>query len=185
MGAWSRHVFEKIGLFDEELVRDQDDEFNCRLRAAGGRILLRPQIKSEYTVRGNPLSLWRQYYQYGFWKVRVLQKHPRQMRPRQFLPPLFVVSLWISIFLFFVPPLRVFSNIIPLAYLIASFGVSFFATLKHGWKLLPLLPMILAILHLSYGIGFLVGLVHFANRWGDKQGSVPVLINRDTTFSKP
>jgi len=54
MGAWKRSVFKKIGLFDEELVRDQDDEFNYRLRAVGGKILLSPKIKSIYTVRSNP-----------------------------------------------------------------------------------------------------------------------------------
>ena len=57
MGAWPRSVFEKIGLFDEELVRDQDDEFNYRLRAAGGKILLSPNIKSLYTVRSSPSAL--------------------------------------------------------------------------------------------------------------------------------
>jgi len=99
MGAWPRPVFWGIGLFDEELVRDQDDEFNYRLREYGGRILLSPKIKSVYLVRGTPQALWRQYYQYGFWKVRVLQKHPLQMRPRQFVPPLFVLSLLASAFL--------------------------------------------------------------------------------------
>jgi hypothetical protein len=44
---------------------------------------------------------------------------------------------------------------------------------KRGWKHLPLLPLIFAILHVSYGLGFLVGLVRFANRWGDKLGKVP------------
>lgn len=73
MGAWPRRVFEKIGLFDEELVRDQDDEFNCRLRRQGGRILLSPAIRSEYIVRSSPRALWQQYFQYGYWKVRVLQ----------------------------------------------------------------------------------------------------------------
>jgi uncharacterized protein YegP (UPF0339 family) len=52
LGAWRREVFDRIGVFDEELVRDQDDEFNYRLRAAGGRILLTPAVKSLYTVRG-------------------------------------------------------------------------------------------------------------------------------------
>ena len=93
MGAWPRWVFEEIGLFDEELVRDQDDEFNYRLREHGGRILLSPKIKSVYSNRSNPLALWKQYFQYGFWKVRVLQKHPKQMRPRQFAPPLFALCL--------------------------------------------------------------------------------------------
>ena len=96
MGAWPRRVFQQVGLFDEELVRDQDDEFNYRLRAAGGKILLKPQIRSEYSVRSSPAALWRQYFQYGFWKIRVLQKHPLQMSLRQFIPPTFVLGLMLS-----------------------------------------------------------------------------------------
>ena len=79
MGAWRRDAFEKYGLFDEELVRNQDDEFNYRMRKQGGKILLNPKIKSNYTVRCSAVKLFRQYYQYGFWKVRVFQKHPSQM----------------------------------------------------------------------------------------------------------
>lgn len=96
MGAWHRGVFEEIGLFDEELVRNQDDEFSYRLRSAGGKILLSPRINSEYTVRGTPWSLLKQYFQYGFWKVLVLQKHALQMRSRQFVPPAFVLALTLS-----------------------------------------------------------------------------------------
>ncbi len=95
MGAWPRRVFEEIGLFDEELVRDQDDEFNYRLRKNGGRILLNPRIWSQYSVRSTPQKLWKQYYQYGYYKVRVLQKHPAQMSLRQFVPPLFVAGLFL------------------------------------------------------------------------------------------
>lgn len=181
MGAWPRRVFEKIGLFDEELVRDQDDEFNYRLRAAGGRILLSPQIKSEYTVRSSPTSLWRQYFQYGFYKVRVLQKHPRQMCLRQFIPPLFVVALLVSLLLAFLPATRLFSLVVPAAYLLANLSASTL-TIARAQKsdqvsftiYYLLLPLAFAILHISYGSGFLFGLFKFWNRWGDKVGKVPV-----------
>ncbi len=93
LGAWPRAVFDAIGLWDEELRRDQDDEFNYRLREQGGRILLSPKITSSYMVRSTPGALWRQYYQYGYWKVRVMQKHTRQMQSRQFVPPVFVAAL--------------------------------------------------------------------------------------------
>jgi succinoglycan biosynthesis protein ExoA len=172
MGAWPRQVFKKIGLFDEELVRDQDDEFNYRLREQGGRILLSPAIRSEYTVRSMPRALWRQYYQYGFWKVRVLQKHPRQMSLRQFVPPAFVLSLIVSLLLAlsFIPFL---SFVIPLCYLVANLLASIWTAPKRGWRYLLYLPLVFAILHLSYGLGFLMGLVKFWNRWGDKVGKTP------------
>lgn len=174
MGAWPRRVFENIGLFDEELVRDQDDEFNYRLREQGGRILLSPAIRSEYTVRSTPGTLWNQYFQYGYWKVRVLQKHPRQMSLRQFVPPAFVSALLFSTWLAFVPVFRPLSIVIPLAYLMANLGASLWTTSKRNWSCLPFLPLAFAVLHLGYGLGFLVGLVKFWNRWGDKTGRTPL-----------
>jgi succinoglycan biosynthesis protein ExoA len=174
MGAWHRRVFEKIGLFDEELVRDQDDEFNYRLREHGGQILLTPVIRSDYTVRSTPRALWQQYYQYGFWKVRVLQKHPRQMSLRQFVPPGSVLALLICILLslFFPWGVWLLGGMVG-AYLLASLTASLWAAARRGWSSLMLLPPVFAILHLSYGLGFLVGLLKFANRWGDKQGKTP------------
>ncbi|MEN4100807.1 MAG: glycosyltransferase [Anaerolineaceae bacterium] len=194
MGAWPRRVFEKIGLFDEELVRDQDDEFNYRLRAAGGKILLSPKIISEYTVRASSSALWRQYFQYGFWKVRVLQKHPGQMSLRQFVPPAFVLSLIASILFaltsFLHPSLIVLllpapyflllSLFIPLSYLLANLTASLWTviTKDHTVHNTPfskvytifLLSVVFSILHLSYGLGFWAGLVKFWNRWADKTG---------------
>ena len=93
MGAWRREVFDRVGGFDPEMVRNQDDEFNYRLRAAGGRILLTDRIRSRYYSRASLRTLFRQYRQYGFWKVRVLQKHPRQMSLRQFVPPVFAAAV--------------------------------------------------------------------------------------------
>lgn len=180
MGAWPRRVFDEIGLFDEEMVRNQDDEFNYRLSKYGGKILLSPNIKSRYTVRGSPFKLWKQYFQYGYWKVRVLQKHPRQMRLRQFAPPVFVLALLLSTLLAFSPILFPLSIIIPLAYVVANLGASLWTASKHGWRSLPLLPMVFAILHLSYGLGFLVGLIKFWNRWGDKKGNVPIFEDDDS-----
>ncbi|MBI5308205.1 MAG: glycosyltransferase family 2 protein [Planctomycetes bacterium] len=186
MGAWPRQVFEKIGLFDEELVRDQDDEFNYRLRQQGGRILLSPAIRSEYTVRSTPLSLFRQYAGYGYWKVRVLQKHPLQMSLRQFIPPAFILALFGSAFLlFFSFPSFIFhpSSFIIILYLLANLAASVWTVIKSTLAAhhspstdhysLLILPFIFAILHLSYGLGFLIGLLKFWNRWGDKIGQTP------------
>ncbi len=176
MGAWPREVFERIGLFDEELVRDQDDEFNYRLREHGGKILLNPSIQSQYYVRSTPITLWKQYFQYGYWKVRVLQKHPRQMRLRQFIPPIFVASLIISALISVFNPIGVYILIAIVAlYLLTNLTASILTSAKSGWHHLPLLPVCYSILHLSYGLGFLIGLVRFANRWGDKVGKTPAL----------
>jgi succinoglycan biosynthesis protein ExoA len=178
MGAWYRRVFEKVGLFDEELVRDQDDEFNYRLREHGGQILLTPAIRSDYTVRSTPRALWQQYYQYGFWKVRVLQKHPRQMSPRQFVPPAFVLALIICILASFVYPWgRLLLAGMGGVYLLANLIAACWAAARSSWSALIFLPLIYAILHFSYGLGFLVGLLKFANRWGDKHGKTPAFMS--------
>jgi len=178
MGAWPRSVFEKIGLFDEELVRDQDDEFNYRLLENGGKILLSPNIKSSYSVRSSPLALWRQYYQYGFWKVRVFQKHPRQMRLRQFVPPALVLALLPSLLAAFFSLWGVLAfGLVIGAYLLANLSASIWTAAKRGWQSLPLLPIVFSILHVSYGLGFLIGLVRFVHRWGDKQGKTPAFSN--------
>jgi hypothetical protein len=126
-------------------------------------------------VRSSALALWKQYFQYGFWKVRVLQKHPRQMSLRQFVPPAFVLGLLASAFMVVIPFLRPLSPILPLFYLAANLTASLITSARKGWKHLPLLPIVFAILHLSYGLGFLAGLVRFWNRWGDKTGRTPAL----------
>ncbi len=174
MGAWLKQVFTRIGLFDEELVRDQDDEFNYRLREKGGKIILNPEIRSVYTTRSSPLTLWKQYFQYGLWKIRVLQKHPKQMSPRQFIPPLFVLGLLVSVILtLIISWSKWIFLLITLSYLVANMAASIVTASKKGWEHLLLLPVAFAILHVGYGFGFLAGLIKFWNRWGDKKGEIP------------
>lgn len=175
MGAWRRDVFDRIGLFDEELIRDQDDEFNYRLREHGGKILLSPSIRSEYTGRGMPKALWKQYFQYGLWKVRVLQKHPRQMSWRQFVPPLFALALIVTaVGGLFSPIGRILLALALGSYLFANLSASTYTASRRGWDYLKQLPLVFAILHLSYGFGFLTGLIKFWNRWGDRRGKEPL-----------
>jgi succinoglycan biosynthesis protein ExoA len=176
MGAWPRRVFEKIGLFDEELVRDQDDEFNYRLLEMGGRIFLSQTIHSQYFVRSRPGALYKQYFQYGYWKVRVFQKHPGQIRWRQFIPFTFVVALIVSALLTLLFAWGwFFLAFVSGSYVLANLSASIITAARKGWKHLPFLPPTYGIMHLSYGLGFLLGLARFANRWNDKQGKVPAL----------
>jgi glycosyltransferase involved in cell wall biosynthesis len=169
MGAWPRDVFQRVGCFDEEFVRNQDDELNYRLISKGAKILLSPRIKSLYHNRSNPVALWRQYSQYGYWKVRVMQKHPLQMRPRQFVPPLFVSVLLGSVLT--MPWLAVgrwMFCLLAVSYTIANLGASLLTARKGHWHLLLLLPLTFFILHFAYGFGFLMGLAKFWNRWRDR-----------------
>jgi succinoglycan biosynthesis protein ExoA len=160
MGAWPKAVFERNGGFDEELVRNQDDEFNYRLRANGGKILLSPKINSRYYNRSTLRSLWRQYYQYGFWKVRVLQKHPLQMSPRQFVPPAFAATiLGGAVLAPFSRIIRVLWVLALALYIAGNLAASLQIARKTDEKHIKLLPGVFAILHFAYGLGFLNGLL--------------------------
>ena len=170
MGAWPRSVFEWNGMFDEELVRNQDDEFNYRLLERGGRIRLCPRIQSRYYARSTPRGLCRQYAQYGFWKVRVMQKHLREMRARQFVPPLFVAMLIaLAALTPFVPAFRWPLYGVLGTYALGALVSSAQAMGRPGWPLLPLVALTFPMLHISYGSGFLLGLVVFLPRtiWRD------------------
>jgi succinoglycan biosynthesis protein ExoA len=176
--AYTNSIIQKAGFYDEELVRNQDDEYNYRLRSLGARLLLASDIQSTYYSRGSMKKLWKQYYQYGYWKVRVLQKHPLQMRPRQFIPPLFVSALILSMIMALLSLISFQILGLPLLslmvfYLLTNLAASTYTAAKKGWQHLLLLPILFAILHLSYGLGFLTGLFKFWNRWGDRVGKVP------------
>ena len=173
--AYTRSAMLRAGPYDEEMVRNQDDEYNYRLRKLGCRLLLAADVQSRYYSRSSLPSLWRQYYQYGYWKVRVLQKHPLQMRIRQFFPPAFVASLIMSATLAFLIPSAwpLFASVVGV-YLFANLASSIWTAARRGWRYLPVLPVVFGTLHLAYGSGFLMGLVRFANRWGNQQGFVPI-----------
>ena len=167
--AYPRATLESVGPFDEEMVRNQDDEYNFRLRGLGGKVVLCPEIRSVYHSRSTLPSLWRQYFQYGTWKVRVMQKHPGQMQPRQLVPALFVLALLVSFAagLGF-PIFWVAFGLVAGCYLAANLAASVAVAVRRGWSLLPLLPLVFSTLHVAYGSGFLWGLVRFAGRWGDR-----------------
>ncbi|MDI6792498.1 MAG: glycosyltransferase family 2 protein [bacterium] len=161
-GAYRKEVFSKIGLFDEELVRNQDDEFNLRLIKNGGKILLVPEIVSYYYARDSLSKLWRMYCQYGYFKVRVIQKIGAVLTLRQVIPSLFVGSLMLTGILSFLTKyfLGMFFVIFGL-YLVANTAFSFHIALRKGWKLFLVLPLAYVTLHFGYGLGFLKGIWDF------------------------
>jgi succinoglycan biosynthesis protein ExoA len=158
LGAFRRSVFDKVGLFNERLMRNQDYELNYRIRAAGGKVFLSPAIRSHYYGRSTLRDLWHQYFQYGFWKLEMLQMHPRSVQPRHLVAPLFVFSLLVSGLLGLVQ--RGFLNLFLLAissYSLASLLSSLLIACRKGWRHLPLLPVAFAVMHLGWGLGFLLG----------------------------
>jgi succinoglycan biosynthesis protein ExoA len=162
MGFCRRDTYQRLR-FDEEMVRDQDDELSYRLLDEGGRIVCNPRIRSFYRNRSTFQSLWKQYYEYGYWKVRVMQKHPRQIRIRQLIPPAFVAAVGGSLLL---APVAAAARLaragILGTYGIANIGASLAAG-RSKPPMPPYLPLTYVVLHVAYGSGYLAGLVHFLN----------------------
>jgi glycosyltransferase involved in cell wall biosynthesis len=169
--AYTREAINRAGPFDEELVRNQDDEYNYRLRSMGARVLLAGDVESIYHGRTSLRRLCRQYFEYGYWKVRVMQKHPRQMRARQFAPALLVASLALGSVLAAVSTMAAAATALVVAAYLAATATASIIQARRDWRLAPWLPPAFITLHLAYGLGFLTGLVAFRRRWRD--GSLP------------
>lgn len=156
--AYTRQIIEAAGPYDEAFVRNQDDEYNYRIRKLGGRLLLAADVRSRYYSRASLASLWRQYFGYGFWKARVLRKHPRQMKARQFVPAIFVAWLGLGLLLFpFSRPARRLLSFALLNYGSASVLASAHVAARTDWRYSFKLPSAFAAMHISYGSGFLLG----------------------------
>jgi GT2 family glycosyltransferase len=176
-GCWRRATLDRFGLFDEELVRNQDDEHNLRITRGGGRIWQTPRIRSWYRPRPSLRGLFRQYSQYGYWKVRVIRKHRVPASWRHLVPGVFVLGLvglplvaagcwgvaglvggsegWLgrgAVWL-----VSLWAALVGL-YLITSCGASIVAAVRGagpaGWGM----PLAFAHYHIGYGWGFLRGL---------------------------
>jgi glycosyltransferase involved in cell wall biosynthesis len=161
LGAYRREIFDRVGMFDEELIRNQDDEFNFRLIRAGGKIRLDPSIRSVYYSRSTLRGLWKQYFEYAFWKVRVIQKHKRLASWRHLVPAALVLALGGSLIGGILFGLPILFAMVLFAYLGVSLLVSVAMGARKGWKYIPVLPAAFATLHMAYGIGFLAGIVYF------------------------
>lgn len=155
LGCWKREVFERFGEFDEELVRNQDDEFDFRVKRAGGKIWQSPRIQSWYTPRSSLGALFKQYMQYGYWKLRIVQKHGRPASFRHLVPGAFVLLVFGLPILSLVWPgaLRLWGALL-VAYGVGSLAASWVAARREK-SLFFALPFVFACYHFGYGIGFL------------------------------
>ena len=169
-GCWRKATLIAIGLFDEFLVRNQDDELNLRIVRAGGRLWQSPKIRSWYRPRNSLAALFRQYFQYGFWKVAVILKHRLPASVRHLVPGAFVLAnLFFPLVLLgivvagagggalFARVWAVFAGL----YFGASIVASVLTPCPNGAQVRPVLPLVYATYHFSYGLGFLAGAVYF------------------------
>jgi succinoglycan biosynthesis protein ExoA len=159
-GAFRPEAFEHAGLFDETLMRNQDDELNLRIRHAGGQIILDPEITVLYRPRDSIAGVWRQYYEYGLWKVPVMLKHRRVLTMRSMVPPTFVLATLLLLGASARFPLA--RRLLALQWAVYAVAAVVFAARsvrKRGesWGLMPRVVATFPAFHLGYGSGQLVG----------------------------
>jgi glycosyltransferase involved in cell wall biosynthesis len=161
LGAWRKEIFETTGMFDEQLKRNQDDEFHYRSRSLGIKIFLNPEIKAWYYPRGTVKLLSKQYFQYGLFKPLVLKKVKSEIKIRHLVPPVFVLYLIATLIIIldtYNHSDYIYSTIsIPfITYILLNLYFSI-----KSQKLFTDIPsslLVYPLLHLSYGVGFILGL---------------------------
>lgn len=162
LGCWRAELLHRLEFFDEEFVRSEDDELNLRLTRTGGRIWQSPRIKSWYYPRESLQSLFQQQVQYGYWKLRVMQKHRIPASVRHVVPASFVSSLILLTMASIFWPLAGWSlSVLMGTYLACNVVASVLAAARADWRLLPLLPVVFACYHFAYGYGSLRGFCDF------------------------
>ncbi len=157
-GCFKRKRLLEVGMYDEAMVRNQDDELSFRLRERGGKIIQDGRIKIQYYPRDSFWHLFKQFMQYGYWKVRVIKKHPQQASLRHFLPAVLVLSL---VTLGLLIPFTIYGLygflIFAGSYFLAIGLFSFESAHKRSLRLLPGLIFAVFLIHISFGIGFIIG----------------------------
>ena len=165
MGLARRETYQRFP-FDESMVRNQDDELSYRLLDAGGRIVCDPAIVSAYTSRATLEGLWTQYFDYGRWKVRVIQAHPRQVRIRHLVPIGLVGAFGVAGLAAIVGDAgRRLLALLLIAYLGAIVAATFRYGRGRSAGIMAALSAAYPTMHLSYGFGMIRGLWQFRDGW--------------------
>ena len=160
-GCWRREVFDKYGMYDTRLVRNQDIELNKRIIRGGGKIVIIPDTFCTYLARETYRALAKNNYSNGLWNILTVYytKEMRSLSLRHFVPLMFILSLIIPtlVGLFWTPAFCV-SALALCAYLLALGTVSARLALSKGLNFFYLLASFI-VLHVSYGWGSLVGIL--------------------------
>lgn len=174
LGAFKRETLLRLGLYDEALPRNEDDDLNLRILKSGGRVYVTPKIKSVYYPRSRYGALFKQYFEYGLWKVTVIKKHGKFARLSHLVPVLFF--LFVAMF----PVLSLFSGLACLTFAVVMLiylSLSFYFSLKSKYlrRFCDKLRLVWVhfVLHIAYGAGFFCGIFKF---WHAK-------FRRDATFA--
>ncbi len=159
LGAWRGIVFLKAGLFDTDLIRNQDDEFHARVRRHGFTVWLDPSIYCWYHPRSSLIKLWKQYFQYGLYKPLALWKSPAGFRWHHPVPAVFLLyittlpaGIWLVGSLWLLPLLLYLALILTVSLITGR-------NRRVSWRVRFLLPVTFATMHLAYGSGFIIGII--------------------------
>lgn len=160
-GAFRRSLIERVGRFNEDLLTNEDYEFNVRVRRAGGSVWLDPRIRTAYFARPTLKALAAQYWRYGYWKARMLRMYPESIRWRQLLPPSFVLGLVLLLVAGWVFPVTWYLlAIVAGVYLAVLLGVGVELAARHRrWSMVVGVPLAIVTMHLAWGASFLIGLL--------------------------
>ena len=152
-GIYRREYAIALGLYDEKLLKSEDDDFFFRMRAAGGKIYITPRIRMTYFPRQSFSALWRQYFEFGYWKLAFICKHHRPVKLFQMVPAAFVLYLVLGAALtLWNPLLWVYLGILAL-YLLLDLAFSLKSSRAHGFKQKCMLFWAHFVIHLAYGLG--------------------------------
>jgi succinoglycan biosynthesis protein ExoA len=159
-GCYYKTTVEKVGFYNETLKANEDYEFNARLRGLGMKIWVDPAIRAVYYSRATIKALSKQYFSYGYWKVKMLRMFPQTLRWRQALPPLFVLGnlmlLLVSIFWF--KAIWIFAAVLLIYIFILTAGSVKPASRQKKAALIFGVPLAIMTMHFSWGSGFLVSM---------------------------
>lgn len=157
-GAFPKRVFETVGLFDPNAITNEDAEFNQRILKAGGKVWVSKKVIVHYFPRDSFKGLAKQYFKYGKGRARTLLKHKGLPTIRPMLPFFLVVGGTVMLVTSHLHPLT------PIAlglYGAACLAEAVRVTKGLGWSMVPAVAGIFPVLHVSHGVGFGVGLVHY------------------------
>lgn len=163
LGAWWRKDLLRLGGYDDAFVRNQDDELCLRIVRSGGFVWQSSAIKSAYVPRNSLKSLWRQFFQYGYWKVLVIKKHKIPASVRHIVPVSFIALVVALAVLSFVSlAFGLASLLLVLLYTLASLAAAIgVATRPYRLGELRQIMAAFACMHFGYGLGFAKGVLDF------------------------
>jgi succinoglycan biosynthesis protein ExoA len=158
LGVFPRRVLDASGLYDETILQDEDTELNYRIRAAGGRILMSPRLRSTYLNQPTLGRIARKNFQFGFSKVLVWRKHPGMIQIRHLIPPAFVAGLVLGLPLGSLhPAMLLLWASVAVSYALACLAVTAMELVRTRRGAAALLAVMFPLLHLAWGAGFLWG----------------------------